>query len=790
MSKLEELQELKKEKKWNEIIRVYKELSPKEKKSTVAAKSYVDACENLNNFDNDYFLCLKYLSNKSEKKSPFIKKLAEYFKEKDEEEYKEYLFKYVKALAHEKSYSKLEENMLEILENKSLTSNQLYNIVSIISKKGNKELASSISNLVLSDLDLKEDVYYKFIKLLLENKPDDKSLRALFVKYYKEKYKEHKNIDRLLKLSKLMITENLKKAVVDFEDMITFDEGEYVYHNNFGTGRIEKVDYIFDDIKIRFENNVVKKFKRKNLKNAVIHLPKDDYNVYRFDKTDEFKKLIKESSDRAVYIVLKKANKKLSQKELKTFFVPYFISENDWLNEWKEIKKSCEKSDIIAKDLNYNYEIKIGGKGSIIDEILKITDLKKRLFELEKMKENITDEDKERIESTFQTIPNLRAFFFLEKLFPDKYNLEEFMQNKIRTVDRLSRYMTDLVRVKYIFEVFKHAEPIWDDFHEHMGASLSQFPPFVQEQYIEYLFKNNKGDEAEKIIKASLDDIYLNPDLFLIIIKNKLKGEWGGEKDISIVRLFEKLFELYEYVSIEANNEQEKEVKQLYQQLMQKTRDLIRANNYKYFKRAVSEQENENRAKIFVKQIERIENLPVEMQTALKGIVSDKFPTIEKEIEEEVDTFFTLKSSYDKKVLQYKHLIGVEIPENAERIHEAASMGDLSENAEYKAAKEQQKILRNKQRTMKSEIDNAIVTDLKDIKGDFVTFGTEVKLKNSKGEEFRYKILGPWETDLQKNIISYNSSIGLALEGKKAGEVIEVNNDTYEIIAVNRLEKI
>ncbi|NIA23636.1 MAG: transcription elongation factor GreA, partial [Proteobacteria bacterium] len=126
--------------------------------------------------------------------------------------------------------------------------------------------------------------------------------------------------------------------------------------------------------------------------------------------------------------------------------------------------------------------------------------------------------------------------------------------------------------------------------------------------------------------------------------------------------------------------------------------------------------------------------------------------------------------------------------ENSERIHEAAAMGDLSENAEYKAAKEKQRMLVNSIRILKDEINKTVVRELGDIKGDFVTFGTKVMLKDKHGENVTYKILGPWETDIKNKIISCNSGIGQALEGKKVGERITFKNDEYTILSVKKLE--
>jgi transcription elongation factor GreA len=113
----------------------------------------------------------------------------------------------------------------------------------------------------------------------------------------------------------------------------------------------------------------------------------------------------------------------------------------------------------------------------------------------------------------------------------------------------------------------------------------------------------------------------------------------------------------------------------------------------------------------------------------------------------------------------------VEVPANSKEIAFALSLGDLRENAEYKAAKEKQEILNSTVAKLKDEIERAQIFDPKAINTSRVSFGTRVVLRNdSKGGDEEYTILGPWESDPENRIISYLSPFGGALLNKKKGE--------------------
>jgi transcription elongation factor GreA len=115
-----------------------------------------------------------------------------------------------------------------------------------------------------------------------------------------------------------------------------------------------------------------------------------------------------------------------------------------------------------------------------------------------------------------------------------------------------------------------------------------------------------------------------------------------------------------------------------------------------------------------------------------------------------------------------------EVPANSKEIAFALSLGDLRENAEYKAAKEKQELLNSTVAKLKEEIERAQIIDPSTVNTEKVSFGTKVVLVNREtGEETNFTILGPWESDPENHIISYLSPFGSAILNKKTGEEFE-----------------
>ena len=144
---------------------------------------------------------------------------------------------------------------------------------------------------------------------------------------------------------------------------------------------------------------------------------------------------------------------------------------------------------------------------------------------------------------------------------------------------------------------------------------------------------------------------------------------------------------------------------------------------------------------------------------------------------------------YDAMTSELKFLKGTERPAIIQAIAEAREHGDLSENAEYHAARERQSFVEGRIAELEDQSSRAEVIDPAKLSGDSVKFGATVVIADCEtDEESTYQIVGEFEADPTKRMISVTSPMARAMIGKAVGDVFEVNSPggtrDYEVVSV------
>lgn len=147
------------------------------------------------------------------------------------------------------------------------------------------------------------------------------------------------------------------------------------------------------------------------------------------------------------------------------------------------------------------------------------------------------------------------------------------------------------------------------------------------------------------------------------------------------------------------------------------------------------------------------------------------------------------KEGYEKLKRELEYLKTVTMQENIRDIEAARAHGDLSENAEYTAAKERQAFIHSRIKELESNLSSVEVVDTSNLTCDRVVFGTTVSIEDENtGEVLSYKLVGPFESDISQNKISVTSPIGKALIGKSVGDTVVVNTPggkkTFHILGI------
>ena len=146
--------------------------------------------------------------------------------------------------------------------------------------------------------------------------------------------------------------------------------------------------------------------------------------------------------------------------------------------------------------------------------------------------------------------------------------------------------------------------------------------------------------------------------------------------------------------------------------------------------------------------------------------------------EEKIESLVVSWSSLEKRRAELEEIVNKKIPENSKEIGIARSYGDLRENFEFKAAKQMQAVLMRRKAELEVMLAHARGTDFSSPDTSQVSIGTIATVRDAaSGKEETYTILGAWDGDPERHIISYKTAIGQALLGRKLGETVPLNTD-------------
>jgi transcription elongation factor GreA len=147
------------------------------------------------------------------------------------------------------------------------------------------------------------------------------------------------------------------------------------------------------------------------------------------------------------------------------------------------------------------------------------------------------------------------------------------------------------------------------------------------------------------------------------------------------------------------------------------------------------------------------------------------------------------KEGLEKLKKELNKIIKLERPKNIKDIEEARAHGDLSENAEYHAAKERQSFLGARMNELEMAINRSEVIDINNLNTERVIFGTTVELRNiTSNKKITYQLVGPYESDPGDGKISVSSPVGRVLIGNEEGDEVKIKTpgglQEFEILGI------
>jgi transcription elongation factor GreA len=535
-------------------------------------------------------------------------------------------------------------------------------------------------------------------------------------------------------------------------------------------------------------------------------LPKDHLWVLRSVwKKEKLRKKIKTDILWALKTTIKSLDNAADMKKVKSELVPSILTQGEW-SSWstkaRNILKTdssfgvlTEKSDhFVVRDqpitLGEKTHNKFKGAKSFFE---KIKILEEFLEFMEKDEED-AGTDREFFREMFEYFVSLikssnsvneqvvASYLIVRKIVsrhpymtPDIDLDFEKLYSEIDNVEEVfSKIDSNDLKRQFVHELREHIDE-WPDIYVRL------FPHFLSRDIIGELERAGHQDKLAELFMKIFENYRDYREAFVWLARNVTDDRWFQKLHIEYEKILIAMIHLLDLTFRDIDNR--KDVSQNRKTNRQVHNYLFKDNTLQEYL-ATADDDGINRVYTLVRDVK---DLDPSIKIELKQQIMDQHPGFrfygEGEAPEAVSRggFMVTSDAYEEKQKSLRHLLEVEVPKNSKEIGEAAALGDLRENAEYKAAKERQEMLNTTAARLQDELDKATIVRKSDVDSKSVSFGTKVTLKNGDGDSDQFVVLGPWESDPNNAVISYLSPLGHELLNSKVGEKLEftINERQY-----------
>jgi len=640
------------------------------------------------------------------------------------------------------------------------------------------------------------------LKQILTYDNDDKQARKDITECYRKKYAAHSQLEAYIRVSSLAQgPRNVKEAIQDFEKHIAFDKGNFVYHRTWGVGRIAKVQG--DDIVIDFGKQRGHTMSLKMAVNALQTLSEDHIWVLKAtckkENLHEFHETVKNDIAGTLKTVIKSFGNSCDLKRIKAELSPSILSASEWTT-W-----SAKARDVLKNDPSFGLSAENADCYTVRDRDITVQE---KLYNEFKAAKNFYDKAQAIRSFAAQKDAELDSEYFTEMFDYFTSYLKSYSQvneqvaaSYLLVKDLVTQYPYLGAGIKINFnELFEGIEDTADLFLNLKDTKLKEeflrnihlylpgwtdiytklFPRYPLNSIIATLQREGHDGKLTAMARDCFENYRDYRESVVWLFKNSAGEPWFKEANIPYEKQLITLIHVLDISYREIENrrdtvENRKLNKQVYTILF---KDGV-INNY------IDNANPETILRIYtfindVKDLDPADKMNLKNRILKKNPDFKFFGTEEKKITN-LGLMATL-ARYQEKQRQLAAILEVDIPANSKEIEAAKLHGDLKENAEYHAAREKQTQLNSDASKLSGEIDRVQIFDPATVNTSRVSFGTRVTLLNkNSGAREEFTILGPWESDPDRKVISYLSPFGAAILNKAVGDEADFSGSDEKV---------
>lgn len=651
--------------------------------------------------------------------------------------------------------------------------------------------------------ELKDQNYiHQVLRLVIDlQTTQSEQMADLATEYLKTHHAEDPLLHEKLRLVGLRNRERFSSAIRNFELLSHMKKGNFVFHTaGWGAGEVIDVSMVREELTLEFEYVIgpqhisfEKAFK------TLIPLSHDHFYSRRFGNPDALEKEARENSTEVIRLLLRDLGPKTAS-EIKEELEDLVIPTDDWNRWWQTARAKLKKDTKIEspKELKDPFILRVEevphevafhkaletkpGVAAVIQmvyaflrdfpETLKNNEFRTSLEE--KLKDLIVNEQ-------LSDGQKMQVFFFLEDLGISK------IPEELETLISSAQHLADIVRSIQVIAFQKRAlqkihklRKDWQEIFLDLLFSVDQ--NIVRDFILAELNTSQTKDLLKQKCSALLIHPLSFPEVlvwyFQKIIDKKSKLPFADKDGRN--RFFEGLLILLDHL----------EQKQQYRDLAKKIIAILTDDRYQVV-RDIMQQSSLEEVKEYLLLATKCGSLSdhdIKILHSLGEVVHPSLSRLRKDKDKgtaEENIIWTTQAGYQQIQLRIQQIATVETISNAKEIEAARALGDLRENAEFKAALERRDRLQSELKLLSDQISQARILTPEDILADEVSVGSVVHCRDSKGEHLRFTLLGPWDADPENRILSFQSKLAQAMKGRSVGEKFQFQGEEFTITDID-----
>ncbi|MFH1760036.1 MAG: GreA/GreB family elongation factor [bacterium] len=703
-----------------------------------------------------------------------------------------------KELIDQKDYAEFEDRLLDWITGDEFTLEALMETCRYYAMVRKSLYASEVLQLSLDSItdDLQR---LEICKEIAVCKPKDKEMRRQLISALEKCYANKPNFAFLTDKADIENADEVVKAVDQAIKLYGFDSGSYIIHGKWGIGVIKSLMPASGILAIEFREHGNHKMHLDLGLSALESLKEDDFRVMAWKDIENLKRLANEKSVELIKNILKSLKFPQTLRQIKTCLIPVVFTSPEWTRWWTKTRKNLQDDPYIKIEGTSNPTIYLLEKPVARETDLEVRFKKamswhRKLGVAEEMqgRDRISDFVKELM----LFLPKINDYEKME-LLAGLLILSEKDQDKLKEIQEMILYISSnnnkLADILMNFHVARRQIRLFEFLSRNMEENHELFMQIFLKgsgQIVDYAAKVLK---TRNILEAACEKALSLP-VYNLGGSLWIWKEWAANRTVYFPRDFDISGFVFTLLNALAEFSDDRQSSTSSRDKINKIRESINLNKGMAFKKAVAGIAKDMAQKLYYL-IMGNQGLSKDNEKNLTRILEELYGEFieekhDKELElNNTDIIYVSAESFQARQKGLNRLMTEEIPENSRDIGKAASFGDLSENAEYKAALEKRDVLYAKAEEMEADIKRAKILKEKMVTGDKIQPGCSVQVFNLDTEETeRFTFLGPWDADEDKKVFSYLAPFSMTFMNKRINDVVNIN--LPDITAKYRIESI